>query len=601
MFNSAVFTSPGLRTFAAIGFLLSGLAPIAVSPAQSREGNRTLRLYHTHTKERGEFTFKKNGRYDRAALDKLNYFLRDWRNNQPTRMDPQLLDLVWAIQQQSGSRDYVYIVSSYRSLATNNMLRARSRGVAEKSQHTAGKAMDFFIPGVPLAKLRAIALKLQVGGVGYYPSSGSPFIHADTGSVRMWPRMSRSQLAAIFPKGDTVYIPSDGKPLAGFALAQAKYGKKSKDVQMAALAGTTPGGGGSRAAVGGEKPNVASWLKRVFTESADEAEENAETGTASSPEPVMPATPPAAAPAEPTILVASAEPAGPAPLPRVRPGQGLAEPAPVPGAETPATTGDSFALASNDPVPLPRSKPGAATATITAATASTARGPHALAELAARMDVSTPVAAEVAPAADFQTASLPAPRAVGPASAVAAANLLGQNGRPAGLPNPRPTAQLAYAEPNRGEVTYETAYGGRYANVPAAKPKTSRLPVAPAVAAVAAPLEGQRAPADAPIGAAQHASLRVDQAVEDSAQEDNEDLRRLMSQLTTRTSAFAKMATPEPTKGAVLFNAPERMASAQGFTKGAALRTDRFEAVAAQPVAAASVGEPGLFQRLFGY
>ena len=83
------------------------------------------------------------------------------------------------------------------------MLRRRSNGVAKNSLHMQGKAMDFFIPGVPLAKLRAIGLRMQIGGVGFYPTSGSPFVHMDTGSVRQWPRMTRQQLVAVFPNGKT--------------------------------------------------------------------------------------------------------------------------------------------------------------------------------------------------------------------------------------------------------------------------------------------------------------------------------------------------------------------------------------------------------------
>ena len=85
-------------------------------------------------------------------------------------MDPELLDLVWEVYQKVGAREHIYVVSSYRSPATNNMLRKRSRGVAKNSQHTLGKAMDFYIPGVNLAKLRATGLRKQVGGVGYYPA-----------------------------------------------------------------------------------------------------------------------------------------------------------------------------------------------------------------------------------------------------------------------------------------------------------------------------------------------------------------------------------------------------------------------------------------------
>ena len=101
------------------------------------------------------------------------------------------------------------------------MLRARSSGVAQFSQHINGQAMDFFIPGVPLEKIREVGLRLQRGGVGFYPTSGSPFVHMDTGTIRHWPRMTHDQLAKVFPDGRTVHIPSDGQPLRGYALALA--------------------------------------------------------------------------------------------------------------------------------------------------------------------------------------------------------------------------------------------------------------------------------------------------------------------------------------------------------------------------------------------
>src|SRR4029078_7647080 len=77
------------------------------------------------------------------------------------------------------------------------------------------------IPGVPLDKLRATAMKIQGGGVGYYPTSGSPFVHVDVGNVRAWPRMPREQLVKLFPNGRTVHVPSDGGPLPGYQLARA--------------------------------------------------------------------------------------------------------------------------------------------------------------------------------------------------------------------------------------------------------------------------------------------------------------------------------------------------------------------------------------------
>ena len=103
------------------------------------------------------------------------------------------------------------------------MLRGRSKssGVARHSQHTLGKAIDFYIPGVPLDKLRETAMRLQGGGVGYYPTSGSPFVHLDVGNVRAWPRMTREQLVKLFPDGRTVHLPADGTPLPGYELARA--------------------------------------------------------------------------------------------------------------------------------------------------------------------------------------------------------------------------------------------------------------------------------------------------------------------------------------------------------------------------------------------
>ncbi|WP_421914458.1 DUF882 domain-containing protein [Mesorhizobium sp.] len=189
---------------------------------------RSLKIQHLHTGEKAEIVFKRNGRYDQAGLKKISFMLRDWRRNEPTRMDPRLLDLVWQAYRASGSTGYIHVVSGYRSPATNAMLRSRSKGVARESQHMVGRAMDFFLPDVPLKKLRDIGLKMQGGGVGYYPTSGSPFIHMDVGNVRHWPGISRQELARVFPDGKTLHVPSDGRPLPGYDQALAAY-KSRKD------------------------------------------------------------------------------------------------------------------------------------------------------------------------------------------------------------------------------------------------------------------------------------------------------------------------------------------------------------------------------------
>ena len=160
---------------------------------------RTLSFHHTHTGEDLTVTYKVNGRYDEEALKQINHELRDWRKDETIAIDPHLIDLVWEVRRELGSNEPIWIVCGYRSAATNAMLRRRSSGVAQFSQHMLGKAMDFYIPGVPLEKLRETGLRAQRGGVGFYPSSN--FVHLDTGSVRHWPHMPEAQLAAAIAKG----------------------------------------------------------------------------------------------------------------------------------------------------------------------------------------------------------------------------------------------------------------------------------------------------------------------------------------------------------------------------------------------------------------
>jgi uncharacterized protein YcbK (DUF882 family) len=183
---------------------------------------RALMLHHIHTDEKLAITYKKDGQYDNAALKKINWIMRDWRKNEATTMDPKAIDLLWEVYHRLGATKPIQIIGGYRSPATNEMLRTRSpySGVALYSQHMFGKAIDFYIPGVSLEKLRETAMRLQGGGVGYYPTSGSPFVHLDVGYVSAWPRMTREQLVKLFPDGRTVHLPADGTPLRGYELAR---------------------------------------------------------------------------------------------------------------------------------------------------------------------------------------------------------------------------------------------------------------------------------------------------------------------------------------------------------------------------------------------
>ncbi len=205
-----------------VAVLVLLFASRALQNAVAEGDTRTISMHHIHTDEDITITYKRDGVYDQAALEKLNWFLRDWRKSEKTTMDPHLIDLAWEVQREAGSKEPIWVVCGYRSPETNSMLRHRSTGVARFSQHMLGRAMDFYIPGVNLEHLREIGLRLARGGVGFYPTSGSPFVHMDTGSIRMWPRMSHEELARVFPDGKTVQIPSDGKPLPGYALALAE-------------------------------------------------------------------------------------------------------------------------------------------------------------------------------------------------------------------------------------------------------------------------------------------------------------------------------------------------------------------------------------------
>ena len=182
--------------------------------ATANGDTRTITFHHIHLKEDTTITFKVNGKYDQAALQKVNYALRDWRTGNPTNMDPHLIDALWEVYRETGAREPIHVIGGYRSPATNAMLRRRSSGVAKFSQHMLGKAIDFYIPDVELEAIRDAGLRLQRGGVGFYPSSGAPFVHMDVGSVRHWPRVPEAQLARIMSKAPATRLASNNSPAA---------------------------------------------------------------------------------------------------------------------------------------------------------------------------------------------------------------------------------------------------------------------------------------------------------------------------------------------------------------------------------------------------
>jgi uncharacterized protein YcbK (DUF882 family) len=146
---------------------------------------RTLALSHTHTRERIELVYARDQQYLPAAQLALNRFLRDHYTGEVGQMDPGLFDLLHRVQTALGAKGSFEVISGFRCAATNARLRqAGAGGVATRSLHMDGRAIDVRLAGVPLAELRHAALSLRAGGVGFYPRE--QFVHLDTGRVRTW-------------------------------------------------------------------------------------------------------------------------------------------------------------------------------------------------------------------------------------------------------------------------------------------------------------------------------------------------------------------------------------------------------------------------------
>jgi len=159
----------------AFGSVLNGLAT---------EPERKLSFYNLHTGESLNTTYWADGQYQDSALMAINRILRDHRTGEVTHMDTKLLELLNVLHSKVNSKQAFQVISGYRSPKTNAALRRKSNGVAKKSMHVQGKAIDIRLSDCPLSDLHKAALSCQKGGVGYYQKSN--FIHIDTGRVRHW-------------------------------------------------------------------------------------------------------------------------------------------------------------------------------------------------------------------------------------------------------------------------------------------------------------------------------------------------------------------------------------------------------------------------------
>ncbi len=169
------------------GLALGGIASAWVLPVHASLGpsSKKLSMDHTHTREQIGLVYAVGDEYLPPSLNRLNVFLRDHYSGDVGRMDPRLYDMLFLIRRQLGTQASFQIISGYRSPNTNERLRTtRGGGVAKRSLHMDGKALDIRLPGVPLSDLRDAALSLKQGGVGYYPRD--QFVHIDTGKPRTW-------------------------------------------------------------------------------------------------------------------------------------------------------------------------------------------------------------------------------------------------------------------------------------------------------------------------------------------------------------------------------------------------------------------------------
>jgi uncharacterized protein YcbK (DUF882 family) len=213
---------------------LLAFAQLAVVSSSFAE-ERRIEMFNIHTKKDISVVFKRDGKFIPEALTKINHFMRDWRRDAAIKMDAKLIDLIWEIHRELGSKKPVHLISGYRSPKTNALLRKTRGGQAKKSMHMTGQAADIHFPDISVKQLRNSALIRERGGVGYYPTSAIPFVHVDTGRVRHWPRLPRQELAILFPDGRSKHVPTDGKPITrnDFQVALASLHRRGGKLPVA--------------------------------------------------------------------------------------------------------------------------------------------------------------------------------------------------------------------------------------------------------------------------------------------------------------------------------------------------------------------------------
>lgn len=173
------FLKAGAMVTAALGFWMPSLGH-AAAPVMGRE----IQLFNAHTGEKFKGEYWYAGKYLPDAFGAIKSVMKDHRTGEKFPIDPRLMDILYVLHNKIGSRNSFEVLSGYRSPKSNAMLRHNTEGVAKQSLHMTGQAIDIRLPGTKLTSVRASALALKSGGVGYYPRTG--FVHIDTGRFRSW-------------------------------------------------------------------------------------------------------------------------------------------------------------------------------------------------------------------------------------------------------------------------------------------------------------------------------------------------------------------------------------------------------------------------------
>ncbi len=179
----------GTRMISTRRAVLLGIGASLTAPALARArvpNTRSLSLHNARTDDRFDGVYYADGLYEPEAMAALDRLLRDHRADEVTVMDVRLYDLFSRLQETLDKTDPLRITSGYRTRATNDALRKRTRWAAKNSLHIEGMAADFKLPGVSGRTLSRAAKGLKMGGVGTY--RGASFIHVDVGDVRNWTR-----------------------------------------------------------------------------------------------------------------------------------------------------------------------------------------------------------------------------------------------------------------------------------------------------------------------------------------------------------------------------------------------------------------------------